>query len=184
MRGVQIVTLNAPFNALNERNSSAVLSSPASSSSTASSSTASSSAANVAGTSSAGPSVSHRTAINQTVARWYLDRLGKLERYRRQIYALALTPYSEGLWLGTLTLIEWAKDLEELEDASAPAFTRDTTQVYLVTSRDGVSVDTSWVYAHRPLLPKHHLTQRDWGSGFLLPAAQWLTDASSHGAPL
>jgi hypothetical protein len=34
-----------------------------------------------------------RTTPNATLS-WYLDRLGKLERYRRQIYALSLTPYT------------------------------------------------------------------------------------------
>ena len=117
-----------------------------------------------------------RTTVNQTELAWYMDRLGKLERYRRQIYALSLTPYGEGLWLGLLTTIEWAKDGAEADEPEAPAFERDTTQVYLVTSRDGVSIDTSWVYAHRPLLPRDGLRQKDWGSGFVLPAAQILTD--------
>ena len=81
---------------------------------------------------------------------------------------------------GTLTAIEWAKDLEEEADPDAPAFKRDTTQVYFVSSRDGVSVDLSWVYAHRPMLPKDGLRQSDWGSGFLLPAAQILTDDATH----
>jgi hypothetical protein len=52
------------------------------------------------GTSSSTSGGNGRTVINRTEVRWYLDRLGKLERYRRQIYALALTPYSPQLWIG------------------------------------------------------------------------------------
>ena len=60
-----------------------------------------------------------------------------------------------------------------------PAFARDVTNVYLVTSRDGVSIDDEWVYAHRPLLPKAS-TQGEWDSAFVLPAAQIVTDDEAH----
>jgi hypothetical protein len=63
------------------------------------------------------------------------------------------------LWLGLLTVLEWGKDLDEPVGDALPAFRRDTTQVYLVTSRDGVSIDTSSVYAQTPLLPKTQLKQ-------------------------
>ena len=39
----------------------------------------------------------------------YLDRLGKLERFRRHTYCVTLTPYSADLWLGLMTVIEWPK---------------------------------------------------------------------------
>ena len=35
-----------------------------------------------------------RTDVKERVAEWYLDRLGKLERFRRHAYTVALTPYS------------------------------------------------------------------------------------------
>ena len=58
----------------------------------------------------------------------YLDRLGKLERYRRQIYALSLQPYEEaGIFLGLLTVIEWPKDLDEPVGPDLPAFERVQT---------------------------------------------------------
>ena len=41
----------------------------------------------------------------------YLDRLGKLERFRRQIYSSVLTPHASGLYLGLLTVLEWPKDV-------------------------------------------------------------------------
>ncbi|KAL3897921.1 MAG: hypothetical protein SGPRY_012950, partial [Prymnesium sp.] len=114
----------------------------------------------------------------RSVGGYYLDRLGKLERFRRQIYTLSFTRRSKNLWLGLMTVIEWAKDLTEIAGENNPAFTRDTTNVYLVTSRDGVHIDDEWVYAQQPLLTKGKV-QKDWNSGFLLPAAQMIADA--HG---
>ena len=111
---------------------------------------------------------------------WYLDRLGKLERFRHHTYAATLSPYSQDLWLGLMTVIEWPKDLHEPRGANLPAFERDTLNVYLVTSRDGVHIDHEWVYAHQPLLPKDGLTQSDYDGGFLFPAASVLTRDDEH----
>ena len=117
---------------------------------------------------------------NQTArSSWYLDRLGKLERFRRQIYSVLLTPMGDSLWLGLMTVIEWPKDMSEPTGNESAAPERDTTNVYLVTSRDGVHIDDEWVYAHRPLIPKGRLW-RDWDGGFVLPAAQIVTDETSH----
>ena len=113
------------------------------------------------------------------VLSWYLDRLGKLERFRRQVYAATLTRHGPDLWLGLLTVIEWAKDLTERRAPDAPAVERDVTNIYLVTSRDGVHIDDEWVYAHRPLVPRA-ATQAGWSSGFVLPAAQIVTTADEH----
>ena len=71
------------------------------------------------------------------------------------------------------------QDHSETRAAEAPAFERDTTNIYLVTSRDGVHIDDGWVYAHRPLLPKGR-TQGEWDAGFVLPAAQFVTTAREH----
>ena len=109
---------------------------------------------------------------------FYLDRLGKLERFRRQLYSVQLTPY-EGFYLGLATVLEWPKDDSEPQNRSNPAFERDTTNVYLVTSRDGLHIDDGWIYAHRPLIPKGR-RQADWDAGFLLPAAQIVTDETTH----
>lgn len=117
---------------------------------------------------------------NQTVrSSWYLDRLGKLERFRRQIYSVLLTPMGDSLWLGLMTVIEWPKDMSEPTGNESAAPERDTTNVYLVTSRDGIHIDDEWIYAHRPLIPKGRLW-RDWDGGFVLPAAQIVTDETSH----
>ena len=120
------------------------------------------------------------TEIKKLHASWYLDRLGKLEHFRRQAYAVTLTPYSEDLWLGLMTVIEWAKDVEEPRGDDLPAFERDTLSVYLVTSRDGVHIDCEWVYARQPLLPKDGLTQADWDGGMLMPGVQLMTREHEH----
>lgn len=126
------------------------------------------------------PSLRESNVSRRVLASWYLDRQGKLERFRRQIYSLSLAPHGRDLWLGLMTVVEWAKDTTvEPEGDELPAFERDTTQVYLVTSRDGVHVDDGWVYAHRPLVVKG-AKQSDWDSGLLLPAPQIVSDENGH----
>ena len=102
------------------------------------------------------------------------------QRFRRQLYSVQLTKHGDGFYLGLATVLEWPKDVDtEASGSEQPAFERDTTNVYLVTSRDGVHIDDGWVYAQRPLLPKGAM-QKDWNAGFFLPAAQILSDAESH----
>ena len=120
-------------------------------------------------------SPAHSIPVSKRLGSYYLDRLGKLERFRRQIYSLTWTRHGDGLWLGLMTVIEWAKDLTEVEGGQLPAFERDTASIYLVTSRDGVHVNDEWVYAHRPLLPKGKL-QQEWNSGFQLAANHIVTN--------
>jgi len=110
---------------------------------------------------------------------WYFDRLGKMERFRRQLYALSLNRITSDLWLGYVTVLEWGKDVSEPIGPDLPAFKRDTTNVYLVTSRDGVHIDDGWVYAHQPLIPKGS-KQRDWNSGLLIPASNFASTETAH----
>ena len=121
-----------------------------------------------------------KTTIRTRHHAWYLDRLGKLERFRRHIYCITLTPYSRDLWLGLMTVIEWAKDSSEPRGDNEAAFERDTLNVYLVSSRDGIHVDHEWVYAHRPLLPKEGLRQSAFDSGLIFPAAAFLSRQTEH----
>ena len=124
------------------------------------------------------PNVSH-AKIKKVHSAWYFDRLGKLERYRRQLYSVVLAKHA-GLYLGLLTVIEWPKDVSaEPVGPDLPAFERDTTNVYLVSSRDGVHLDDGWVYAQRPLIRKG-AKQSSWDGGFILPAAQIVSDERSH----
>jgi len=98
---------------------------------------------------------------SRTLVSWYFDRLGKLEKLRRQVYSLTLTPYAGGLWLGLLTVIEWPKQrLDQERGADAPALDGDTTNIYLVTSRDGVHIDDDFVYAHQARLSPRRGTAR------------------------
>ena len=80
------------------------------------------------------PTATERTAVAKRLHSFYLDRLGKLERYRRQVYSITLTRHTTQLWLGMLTVLEWPKDASEYrasanESATLPRFTRDTTEV-------------------------------------------------------
>ena len=84
---------------------------------------------------------------------------------------MTLTPYNDQLWLGLMTVTEWAKDNSEQVGPLEPSFQRDTTNIYLVTSRDGIHLDDSWVYGHRPLIPKG-AKQCNWNCEFLLHADQ------------
>ena len=120
------------------------------------------------------------TGVRRRLASWYLDRLGKLEHYRRHVYCITLTPYSQDLWIGLMTVIEWQKDLAEPVGPNNPPFERDTLNVYLVTSRDGIHVDHEWVYAHQPLLPKDGLTQADWDAGLIMSSATLMTRGDEH----
>lgn len=120
------------------------------------------------------------TDIQTRHAEWYFDRLGKLERFRRHIYALSLTPYAPNLWIGTMTVIEWPKDLGEERCEDCPAFERDTLNVYFVTSRDGKHVDHEWVYAHKPLLPRDGVRQEAFDSGMIFPGGTFLTRPHEH----
>jgi len=112
-----------------------------------------------------------KTGIGKSHAKWYLDRLGKLERFRRQVYSLTWTEYTPGFFLGLMTVLEWGKDMEEEIGPNFCAFERDTANIYLVTSRDGVHIDDEWVYAQQPLIP-HGVLQKDWNSGFMMSGTQ------------
>lgn len=79
-----------------------------------------------------------------------------------------------------MTVIEWQKDIAEPIGPNLPPLERDTLNVYLVTSRDGVHIDHEWVYAHRPLLPKDGLTQADWDAGLVMQSASLMTVGDEH----
>jgi len=121
-----------------------------------------------------------KTQIQRKAASWYFDRLGKVERFRRHIYAVSLTPYNKHLWLGLMAVLEWAKDTSEEHGADESYFKRDTLSIFLVTSRDGIHLDDEWVYAHRPLVPKDGTAQMDWDSGLMFPGGQILTTDAEH----
>ena len=164
IRGVQVVALNASLSL-----SAAGLQAPRS---VPTSLTAAISATSAASISDEMQAI--HAPPDSVLASYYFDRLGKVERYRRQVYSVTLTRHTDDLWLGLMTVIEWGKDQSEPEGFDKPAFKRDTTNVYLVTSRDGVHVLDGWVYAHRPLLPKGKM-QLQWNAGMQLAADKIVT---------
>jgi len=103
---------------------------------------------------------------------WYLDKIGKNERYERQIYALTRT-YYEGIFLGLCLLYD---DLAR-GAGRKELLARDTVLPYLATSRDGVHFNWQWVYGKDPL-PLQDGSERNYG--YIEPAAQILTWQGCH----
>lgn len=120
-------------------------------------------------------------------AKWYFDRLGKSERFQRQIYSLTFSemptaerkPRVDRLRLGVMTVIEWPK-LNGLAPASS--LSHDVMGVYLVPSRDGVHLDLNAVYARNALVPRGSCTQREcaFDNGYLQPASEIVTTTDGH----
>jgi hypothetical protein len=79
-----------------------------------------------------------------------------------------------------MTVLEWPKDYSEPKGPDHPYLQRDTLNVYLITSRDGIHIDDEWIYAHRPLLPKEGKLQREWDSGVHFPSAQIISTDTEH----
>lgn len=76
---------------------------------------------------------------------FYYDRLGKLERFRRQIYAFTVTgDVSRRIFYGIVTSYEFINGCDE--DYIPPSnegslYHRGINEVFIVTSRDGTSWD-------------------------------------------
>eukprot|EP00746_Dinoflagellata_sp_MGD_P018095 gnl/MRDRNA2_/MRDRNA2_141938_c0_seq1.p1 gnl/MRDRNA2_/MRDRNA2_141938_c0~~gnl/MRDRNA2_/MRDRNA2_141938_c0_seq1.p1 ORF type:complete len:408 (+),score=39.25 gnl/MRDRNA2_/MRDRNA2_141938_c0_seq1:39-1226(+) len=91
----------------------------------------------------------------EVLSSWYLDRLGKDEKHRRQVYAMTRSEYA-GVYFGLMLVLEWPA----VNPASYRAMRRklpadqvDRTIPFLVVSRDGVHFDHSFIYAGLPFLP-------------------------------
>ena len=128
---------------------------------------------------------------------WYLDRLGKEERYQRQIYSMSVTHLGGAapLKLGLLTVIEWPKVDALSKPHPMPPHAHDFMSVYLLSSRDGLSWDLSSLYSHsrlvprgtcRPIepLPNRHMAEDhvtaasracDFDHGYVQPASEIVT---------
>lgn len=98
---------------------------------------------------SSNPSLTKEPRRWSETAAFCLDRDGPLEHARRQIYAFQVTPSEDGVYMGTLTTLEWGK----LRASLKPPHEWDVMRTYLVTSRDGDSFDLEWVYAQQELIP-------------------------------
>ena len=122
------------------------------------------------------PAAGRRSAGDdfETVSSWYFDRLGKSERYQRQLYALGVAPAAAEdaaapLFVGVATVLEFPK----LRDEDAPPFKHDTLNAYLATSRDGVHFDIDSIYAKQPLVLRGAPGRFD--HGIVFPASSFVT---------
>lgn len=123
-----------------------------------------------------------KPAAFETVREWYLDREGKAERYRRQIYSLTLSdgltsaaapgtaprshpqqrrarrsaaPARGALGVGLLTVLHWPGVGSKPAPGldARPPFWFDTMSVFALPTRDGGrTFDLSSVYADAPIL--------------------------------
>lgn len=124
------------------------------------------------------PRLDANSSAFEPVASWYLDREGKAERYRRQIYSLTLSDAGaraadagraaggaaareeatapDGVQLGLLTVLQWPGVGSKASGLlnKRPPFWFDIMSVYLLPTRDGGrTFDLSAVYADARLLP-------------------------------
>merc|ERR1711879_648036 len=107
---------------------------------------------------------------------WYLDRFGKDEFRRRQVYALTRTKYSD-MYLGVVQMYEFAYGsmlpVETYEwYHGKPPDTTDAMKPYLVTSRDGNTFDLNWL-RRDPLIQLGEKGEFD--HGVIVTAADWVT---------
>eukprot|EP00929_Paragymnodinium_shiwhaense_P114391 TRINITY_DN82764_c0_g1_i1.p1 TRINITY_DN82764_c0_g1~~TRINITY_DN82764_c0_g1_i1.p1 ORF type:complete len:710 (+),score=158.49 TRINITY_DN82764_c0_g1_i1:129-2258(+) len=135
------------------------------------------------------PNARMRTTV---ASDWYLDRFGKLEWTRRQIYAQSRVLY-EGVYFGLLHIYQWpivtklSVDPGFLQQATANAFrdenvwrSFDTLQGYLATSRDGLRFNFQWIYDDQPLQLSGVDNNGEEYYKWVQPAAQFVTVGDHH----
>ena len=91
-----------------------------------------------------------------TVSEWYLDREGKNERCRRQLYSFVSTLH-EGVYFAFIAVLEHPRDLSEgliRAGVPTPLDLHTRHDVYLSTSRDGLHWDLSAIYEGKPFIPR------------------------------
>jgi len=136
---------------------------------------------------------------NWTVeAKWYLDREGKEERDRRQIYSLTSTLY-HGMHIGLATVLQHPRNITEggldrLRIRSDPRpkslrlmvggvdtvrrHERDVVDAFLVVSRDGVNWDLESIYKDDVLIERGG--DGDWDKDQIHPSPQIITLNHTH----
>lgn len=125
-----------------------------------------------------------------TQSSWYLDREGKEERFRRQIYSLSLGELLQRrLYVGVMAILNWPSVNSTLPAKSnLPPYFHDTMSAYLLPSRDGVTFDLSSIYANQPTIPHGECKPgaRDariscaYDHAYIQPASELLTYAGQH----
>src|SRR5262245_8100982 len=88
-----------------------------------------------------------------SVRSWKLDRMGRVDYARRQIYHMN-DWYYEGIHFGLIAVYEWPTDISEGPYNPNKRHERDIMNFYISTSRDAENWDFSWVYSEKPLIPR------------------------------
>ena len=115
------------------------------------------------------------TQIANVHAEWYLDQLGKVQALPSPHICHVANPILDGL-------VARYHDRDRIPQGhrrapmydTCPPFERDTLNIYLIGSRDGVHVDHEWVYAHQPLI-----TRKDCSRATTTRGCSFLADLSS-----
>lgn len=100
---------------------------------------------------------------------FWLDREGRNDVYRRQLYGLLATPMDGGLYLGVAHCLEFPKRL---------GARGDQLKLYLATSRDGIDYNLDNIYLGEELVPLR--TADDSTTNTIFPANQFLTHGGLH----
>jgi len=117
------------------------------------------------------------------ISSWYFDRLGKGERFQRQMYSLSISTdiySSTGLHLGIATVLEWPK---VPNPTPHPPWQHDVTSIYLLPTRDGgMTFDLDWVYTGSPLISRGgcNASECEFDHGYLQAASEFVTVNDTH----
>jgi len=112
------------------------------------------------------------------VRNWLLDREGKEEHRRRQIYTMTDWIYC-GVHFGLFSVYEWPGDFSEGKATDhVTRHERDVLNYYIATSRDGNQFDLTWIYAGQPLVARGG--KGAWDKDLILPANWIVTHADKH----
>ncbi len=84
---------------------------------------------------------------------WKLNRLGRDDYSRRQIYHMNDWLY-EGVHFGLLAVYEWIGDLSEGPYTFEKRHERDIVNFYIAPSRDAAEWDFDWVYLEKPMITR------------------------------
>ncbi len=124
------------------------------------------------------PDVKVNPADWKTVRSWLLDREGKDEHRRRQVYAMTDWLYC-GVHFGLFSIYEWPGDFREGRKTDhGRRHERDIINFYIATSRDGDNWDLGWIYAGQPLVPRGPSGAFD--QDLLLPTSWIVTHDDKH----
>lgn len=124
------------------------------------------------------PDLKRNPANWTTIHEWTFDREGPEEWRRRQPYMLTDWVY-HGVHFALMSVYEWPVDYSEgTETDQFHRHERDINNFYIMTSRDAVRWDQSWVYAGKPLVPRGG--DGAWDKDLLFPSSRIITYDDRH----